>query len=60
MGSPSNTYDVNSYLFEYGSVSVDCCVECGGGDIMGDPHFFVGSSLYDWKQVWAPTGGLTD
>ena len=50
-GSSSNTYDVNSYLFEYGSVTVDCCVECGGGDIMGDPHFFVGSSLYDWKQV---------
>ena len=29
-----------------------------GGTIMGDPHFFVGSSLYDWKQVRAHLCGF--
>lgn len=29
-----------------------------GGTIMGDPYFFVGSSLYDWKQVRADTRAL--
>ena len=29
-------------------------VDDGGGEPgpFGDPHFFIGSSLYDWKQVW--------